>query len=221
MNIKVLQILKGLLLTICFYVVSCATITVNVYFPAEEVRDAYSSLEDEFLQQPDEQEAENKENTGGEKAVPTPKPQSRQIYPDKPLVSERKVLVLKRELSLDFTNYALAQGNIASQIAEKIRAMPDVVDAYKRRAQRQTVVNQMLSQGKVSEGSEGLLIRKTALSASEQNAFNAENKDRGIIIDGMVRAILAINNISATPENIEKVRPEAARQFAAFRRSER
>ena len=221
MNIKALRILKAFLLTLCFYVVSCATITVNVYFPAEEVRDAYSSLEDEFLQQPAPQETESQENTGGEKVVPTQKPQSRQIYPDKPLVSERKVLVLKRELSLDFTNYAWAQGNIASQIAEKIRAMPDVVDAYKRRAQRQTVVNQMLSQGKVSEGSEGLLVQKTVLSASEQNAFNAENKDRGIIIDGMVRAILAINNISATPENIEKVRPEAARQFAAFRRSER
>ena len=36
-------------LALCFYLVSCATITVNVYFPAEEVRDAYSSLEEEFL----------------------------------------------------------------------------------------------------------------------------------------------------------------------------
>ena len=44
-----LRRLSFLPLVLCFYLVSCATINVNVYFPAEEVRDAYSSLEEEFL----------------------------------------------------------------------------------------------------------------------------------------------------------------------------
>jgi len=38
-----MNIIKPLVLFTCFLIVSCATITVNVYFPAEEVRDAYSS----------------------------------------------------------------------------------------------------------------------------------------------------------------------------------
>ena len=46
-----MSIIKPFVFIMCFFVVSCATITVNVYFPAEEVRDAYSSLEEEFVQQ--------------------------------------------------------------------------------------------------------------------------------------------------------------------------
>ena len=57
-----INILKPFVLFICFYLVSCATITVNVYFPAEEVRDAYSSLEEEFLEQ-DGEDGSNSEQS--------------------------------------------------------------------------------------------------------------------------------------------------------------
>ncbi len=82
-------------------------------------------------------------------------------------------------------------------------------------------INQMISQNKVTEGSQGLLVKKTTLNPSETSAFNAENADRKIIIQGMARAIVEINNLDPTPENINKVLPEAARQFASVRRSER
>ncbi len=214
-------ILKPFVLFICFYLVSCATITVNVYFPAEEVRDAYSSLEEEFLEQ-DGEDASNSEQTPESQTVqPTPKPQSRNVYPDGPAVSETKVVVIKREISLDFSNYAWAQGNISEQIAQKIRAMPEVINAYKSRAKRKNIINSLLSQKKVVEGSQGLLVKKGSLTASETKAFNAENVDRKTIIQGMARAIVEINNLDPTPENINKVLPEAARQFASVRRSER
>ena len=99
--------------------------------------------------------------------------------------------------------------------------MPEVIAAYKRRAQRANVINQMLSQGLVAEGSQGLLVKKGTLSTQQTQAFNAENSDRKIIIRGMARAIVEINDIEPTQENIEKVLPEAARQFASVRRSER
>ncbi len=99
--------------------------------------------------------------------------------------------------------------------------MPDVINAYKARAQRQDVIDGLLSQGKVAEGSQGLLVKKGSLTASETSAFNAENADRKIIIKGMARAIVEINNLAPTQENIDKVLPEAARQFASVRRSER
>jgi len=215
MQILKLSHLKFFLLAASFYAASCATITVNVYFPAEEVREAYSSLEEEFLEEPAPPPAP------APGAKPTPGPQSKNKYPDKPVLSERKVIVLKKEVSLDFGEYAWAQGNIAQQITEKIRSMPDVIDAYKRRSKRLTTIRQMLSQGLVVEGSQGLLVQKGSLTPEQTQAFSAENADRQIIIRGMARAIVEINNIEPTPENIEKVLPEAARQFASVRRSER
>ncbi len=212
--------IKTCVAVICFYLTACATITVNVYFPAEEVREAYTSLEEEFLTEPQETE---------ESTDPTPttnednktEPQGKVIYPDEPvLTSETKRIVLKREVTLDFSEYAWAQGNIAGQISNKIRKMPQVIDAYKRRSQRQTTINQMLSGGLVAEGPKGLLVQKTGLSPEQTKAFNDENKDRQVIIRGMARAIVEINQIEPTPENINKVLPEAAKQFAAVRRSE-
>lgn len=222
MERNILKLIQSSLLVIFIYLVSCATITVNVYFPAEEVREAYSSLEDEFLEQ-DAQGTTDSEKTPQPTPSPSPGPQGKIDYPDKPLLTktETKVIVLKRELSLDFTNYAWAQGNISEQITQKIRNMPDVIAAYKRRAQRASEVNQMLSQGLVAEGSQGLLVKKGTLSAQQTQAFNAENSDRKIIIRGMARAIVEINDIEPTQENIDKVLPEAARQFASVRRSER
>jgi len=210
-----MNIIKPLVLFTCFLIVSCATITVNVYFPAEEVRDAYSSLEEEFLEQDEDTDQTPETQT----VSPTPEPQSKNIYPEEPTISETKVVVIKREISLDFSNYAWAQGNISQQIAQKIRAMPQVINAYKSRGKRQDVIDQMVSQGKVAEGSQGLLVKKGSLSPSETQAFNAENADRKTIIQGMARAIVEINNLDPTPENINKVLPEAARQFASVRRS--
>lgn len=215
-----INIIKPAVLFMCFLIVSCATITVNVYFPAEEVRDAYSSLEEEFLEQ-DGDEPSTDQAPETQTVTPTPEPQSKNVYPDEPTLSETKVVVIKREISLDFSNYAWAQGNISQQIAQKIRAMPDVIDAYRSRAKRQDLIDQMLSQKKVAEGSQGLLVQKTSLTPSETQAFNAENADRKTIIQGMARAIVEINNLDPTPENINKVLPEAARQFASVRRSEK
>ena len=212
--------LKPVALFLCFLVVSCATITVNVYFPAEEVRDAYSSLEDEFLEQ-DSDETTTDDSSDTQTVSPTPKPQSKSVYPDEPTLSETKVVVIKREISIDFSNYAWAQGNISQQIDQKLRAMPEVINAYKARAKRQNIIDRMLSQGKVVEGNQGLLVKKGSLTASENTAFNKENADRKIIIKGMARAIVEINNLAPTQENIDKVLPEAARQFASVRSRER
>lgn len=224
MNRTVINLLKFSLLISFFYSVSCATITVNVYFPAEEVREAYSNLEQEFLEQgsgaPDTQKKQQPKEIKPSPS-PSPAPQSLRKYPDKPvLTSERKYILLKKEISLDFSNYAWAQGNVAEQITQKIRGMPEVVQAYRRRSQGLSEINQMLSKGLVMEGNQGLLVQKGSLTPQQTQAFNAENADRQIIIRGMARAIVEINNIDPTPENIDKVLPEAARQFASVRRSE-
>ncbi len=209
-------------LVMCFYLVSCATITVNVYFPAEEVRDAYSSLEEEFLLEDGNEGASGEEPSDTGVVKPTPAPESSIKYRETPtLKSETKVIVLRKEVALDFGDYAWAQGNISGQITEKIRSMPEVIDAYKSRAKRKNVINTMLKNKLVREGSAGLLVKAGNLSSSQEKAFNGENADRKIIIRGMARAIVEINNLEPTRENIDKVLPEAGRQFASVRRSER
>lgn len=214
-----LRFLSFIPLTLCFYLISCATINVNVYFPAEEVRDAYSSLEEEFLLEDGTQDSEGSDSST---PAPTPAPESSIKYKDEPtLKSKTKVIVLRKQMTVDFGDYAWAQGNISGQITEKIRSMPEVINAYKSRAQRKNIVNSMLKQGLVKEGAQGLLVKSGTLNPDQQKAFNAENADRKIIIRGMARAIVEINNIEPTSENIQKVLPEAGRQFASVRRSER
>ena len=221
MKNKLIRRLSFLPLVLCFYLVSCATITVNVYFPAEEVRDAYSSLEEEFLLEDGDEGTESSDKPGSSTVKPTPAPESSIKYQDEPtLKSKTKVIVLRKEMTLDFGDYAWAQGNISGQITEKIRSMPDVISAYKSRAQRKGIINQMLREGLVREGGQGLLVKSGTLSAEQQKAFSAENADRKIIIMGMAKAIVEINNLEPTPENIDKVLPEAGRQFASVRRSE-
>ncbi len=215
MNMSGLSTIKSIVFVLCFYLVSCATITVNVYFPAEEVTEAYSSLEDEFLGPPSAEANETWEPSGEDADSKAPGPQGKVNYSNEPvLVSEEKVIVLTRKFSLDLGSYAWAQGNISGQIEQKIRNMPDVVNAYKRRGQRRNIINSMLSQRKVAEGNNGLLVKKGSLNSQESQAFGQENKDRQIIINGMARAIVEINNVQPTPENIEKVLPRAASQFA-------
>jgi len=223
MSRNLFRALQSSFFILVFYSVSCATITVNVYFPAEEVREAYSNLEEEFLKQGENGSSgtEKKEPDANKPAATSP-PQSMRKYPDRPVLSsEKKYLVIKKEISLDFSEYAWAQGNIAQQITQKIRSMPDVVQAYKRRSQRLGEINRMLSQGLVVEGNQGLLVQKGGLTPGQTQAFSAENADRQVIIRGMAKAIVEINNIDPTPENIDKVLPEAARQFASVRQSER
>lgn len=214
-----LRFLSFIPLTLCFYLISCATINVNVYFPAEEVRDAYSSLEEEFLL---EDGTEDSEGSDSSAPAPTPAPESSIKYNEEPtLKSKTKVIVLRKQMTVDFGDYAWAQGNISGQITEKIRSMPEVISAYKSRAQRKNIINSMLKQRLVKEGAQGLLVKSGTLNPEQQKAFNAENSDRKVIIRGMARAIVEINNIEPTSENIQKVLPEAGRQFASVRRSER
>jgi hypothetical protein len=214
---------KILVLLCCFIslpmlVQACATITVNVYFPAEEVREAYINLEEELLKP---QEGEGPvSGSPPVKKESVPEPQSLRNYPDKPLLTYRRFIRLRSKFSLDLSQFAWAQDNIAREITNKIRNMPVVVKAFQSRGKRLTEIGKMLSDHKVGEGNQGLLVARGDLTDQEGNPFSAENKDRMIIIDGMARAIVEINGIEPSSENINRVAPQAAEQFAAVRRSE-
>jgi len=205
-----------LILTVLIPLSSCAIVTVNIYFPAEEVREAYKSLEEELLKSPEEPAPEN----APQKETPKGQPQSLRNYPDKPQLESRRIVLLKRRFDLVVGTPAWAQGDIASQITSEIRKMPDVLQAFRSRGKRLGSINNLLSQGKVGEGNKGLLVKRGNLAGQETADFSAENSDRQVIIKGMATAIVKINNLDMTPENINRVLPQAAEQFAQVRRDE-
>lgn len=196
------------------YLASCATITVNVYFPAEEVRQAYTNLEEEFLidgqsgETAPEKDSKSMEEPGS----------SRLNFGNEPLIKVTKVVPLTQKIDLGIINSAVAAEDMTRKIESEIKKFPEVIRAFKNRASRQSGINSLLDSGKVGEANNGMLVEKGALSAGEKSLVEAENEDRKTIIEGMAKAIVKINNIEASSRNIKKVYPEAAEQFATSRR---
>jgi len=104
-------------------IVSCMVVNVNVYFPAKDVKDAYGILEQELL--PSEQGKPNEKPEG--------KPQS----------------AIKFELA---TSAHAEEPDLAKKIAEIVRKMPDVVNAYKNIGARLGDLDKMRESGAVGEG---------------------------------------------------------------------
>ena len=194
--------------------ISCATITVNVYFPAEEVKQAYTNLEEEFLLE----DIPENEDTTAPQAPPPPGSSLRDYYEEEPTITVTKVVPLTGEFNFDLINKAFAQENIARTIEAELKKMPNVVKAFQARSARRGKVNALLSSNKVGEGNNGMLVARGDLTAADKSVMNAENKDRKVIIKGMTVAILKLNNLGDTAANQKKVYPEAAEQFAATRR---
>lgn len=199
---------------IAVYLISCATITVNVYFPAEEVRQAYTNLEEEFLI--DEESTDDKENSDSKSSG---NPDSRLQFSDEPVIKITKIVPLTRKIDLDIVDVASAAEDITQKIETEIKKFPEVVQAFRDRAARQSKINSLLDSGKVGESNKGLLVERDSLTGEEKSVLDAENSDRKTIIEGMAKAIIKINNIESNQQNISKVYPEAAEQFATSRRS--
>lgn len=208
-----------LILTGLIYLTTCAVVTVNVYFPAEEVKQAYENLEEELVRPPQEKSPEpQRPQKAPKKEDPKGGPQSLTNYPNEPRLESLWVIDLKKRFVIYLTSPALAQGDLSGEIANEIRNMPEVVEAFRRMGPRLGILNGMRSQGRVGEGNKGLLVQRGNLTGGETAIFSAENADRRIIIRGMASAIVKINKVEPTPENINSVLPQAAEQFAAVRR---
>jgi len=169
-----------------FMVMSCAVITVNIYFPEKAVQEAYKNLEKELM------------DTGNKK--PESKPESM--------------------IRFEFATSAYAQEpGLADKIAEIVRKMPDVVEAYKEMGERISDIDRLRDSGTVGEGNKGLLVvREGRLSPSDKKLVDMENANRQTVMKGMARAIIRINRVSETEANMAQVMPQAVEQFASIRR---
>ena len=174
-----------------FTVVSCAIITVNIYFPEKDVKEAYKTLEEELMS-PDEQKTDEQK--------PDTKPES--------------------SIKFELISSAYAQEDVtADKITETIKKMPDVVDAYKEMGARIADTDRLRDSGKVGEGNKGLLVvREGVLLPFDQKIVEMENKNRQTVMSGMAKAIIRINRQPDNEENMRQVMPQAVEQFATVRR---
>ena len=172
-------------------VASCMMITVNIYFPEKEVKEAFKALEKELMTPEGEQP---KGKSGG-------KPESHFKFE---LVS---------------TAYAQEPG-LSDKIADIVKKMPDVVNAYKEMGSRIGEIDKMRDSGAVGEGSNGMLIVRDEklLTPEQKRLIPMENQNRQTVINGMAKAIIRINRVPENQQNLSQVLPQAVEQFAGLRK---
>ena len=172
-----------------FIIASCAVITVNIYFPEKDVKEAYKVLEKELM---------DTDTKSGEKTEH--KPQSSLGFEFVPSL------------------YA-QESALADKISEIVKKMPDVVNAYREMGARIADTDRLRDSGLVGEGKNGLLLeREGSLSPADRKIMERENANRKTVMNGMARAIIRINRVPENEENLRQVLPQATEQFAAIRR---
>jgi hypothetical protein len=173
-----------------FAVVSCMVITVNIYFPEKEVEEAFKILEKELM------------TPEGEKQEPKPdaKPES--------------------SIKFELVTSAYAQEpGLSEKIAEMVKKMPDVVNAYKEMGGRIADIDKLRDNGAVGIGNSGMLVFRDEelLTPDQKKLVSAENENRKTIINGMAKAIIRINRAPENEQNLKQVMPQAVKRFAAIR----
>ena len=184
---------KGIIGILFLMLLSCAIITVNIYFPEKDVREAYKELEKELM------------TPGGQGKEPKTKPEG------KPEGSSRFELIASAQAQ---------ETGMADNIAQIVRKMPEVVSAYRDMGTRLGDIDRLRDSGAVGEGNNGMLaVRDDKLMTPEaRNLLAAENENRRTVMNGMARAIIRINRAQENDLNRKQVLPQAIEQFAGLRR---
>lgn len=180
---------------------ACAFITVNVYFPEKDVKQAYKSL-DEMLLQQKVPSAPEETPPGGEPKVQGEKPVS--LLPSFRLVPA-----------------AFAQEDLAGRLAREVAGIPEVQKAYEEMRARMPQLNALRDSGVVGEAMDGrVVLRDQSRAADAKAVVDAENGNRKTIITNMAKAILRINNQPETKDNLQQVLGKAAATYADTKRDE-
>ncbi len=197
--------LKLLIAAFCGLFAACAIITVNVYFPEKDVKQAYKSLDDMLLKQgdgkggTDQAPAQPSPAPAGEPQEP-PKPQSHLVVPGFSLVVEAHA----------------AEANVADELAIELSSMSDVLKAYDEMNKRLPELNRLRDSGAVGETNQGLVtIRDKTKGAGKDDLVKAENENRKTVITGMAKAILKVNRQPVTDAGVKQVLGKAAATYAA------
>ena len=184
---------KGIIGILFLMLLSCAIITVNIYFPEKDVREAYKELEKELM------------TPGGLGKEPKTKPEG------KPESSSRFELIASAHAQ---------ETGMADNIAQIIKKMPEVVSAYRDMGARLGDIDRLRDSGAVGEGNNGMLAVRDEklLTPDGRKLVTMENENRRTVMNGMARAIIRINRVPENAQNLKQVQPQAVEQFAGLRR---
>jgi uncharacterized protein DUF1318 len=175
---------KWLVASLCGLLGACAIITVNVYFPEKDVKQAYKSLDEMLLK------------GNGSKSPAGEKPPEEQ-----PAGTEEKKEEIKPQSGLDGTllNFSLvavacAEESLADELAVELSSMPEVLKAYDEMRARLPQLNALRDSGAVGETRQGLVkvLDKAKLGGNEA-LVKAEIDNRKTVITAMAKAIERIN----------------------------
>lgn len=184
----------------CFFLVACAVITVNVYFPEKAAKEAYKSL-DEMLLKP-----------GDEKGTTPPAPAA--PLPSDPEAKPQSHLLQLPSFSLIPAAYAA--DNEADQLAIELASMPEVLKAYEEMNKRLPRLNQLFGAGALGITNQGLVsVRdKAKVTPQDEGLIAAENQDRKTVVMSMAKAILKLNKQKESKAALDQVLPKAAATYA-------
>jgi uncharacterized protein YdbL (DUF1318 family) len=199
------QWIKWLGAGLCGLLASCAIITVNVYFPEKDVKQAYKSLDEMLLKQGGEAKPPVEGEPAGteEQKKDEVKPQSR---------------LFNGNFSVSLVAEACAQEAVADQLAVELASMPEVLKAYDEIKARLPQLNALRDSGAVGENKQGLLtIRDKSKLGGNEALVKDVNDNRKIVITGMAKAILKINKQPASDKGIKQLLGKAAATYADIR----
>ncbi|MBT0664961.1 DUF1318 domain-containing protein [Geobacter pelophilus] len=202
-----MKILKLLLAGVSGLLVSCAIITVNVYFPEKAVKDAYKSVDEMMLK------------SGGDKSVPLDKQPGDTNKPpeDKPLSR-----LFNRIPSFSFVAAAHAAENVADDLAVELAGMPEVSKAYEDMNRNLKRLHELFASGAVGLSSQGLISVKDKAKVTPQDEalVKGENESRKVVITGMAKAILKISKQPVTKAAMDQLLGKSAASYAETKRDE-
>lgn len=195
---------KALLTVMCGVLASCAIITVNVYFPEKDVKQAYRSLDDMLLKQGKE------EGTSPDVSKP----------PEE-MKNEKQSMLHTRSFNFFIVAPAFADEPVADQLAVEISSRPEVLKAYAEMKERLPQLNSLCDSGAVGENKQGLVsVRDKDKLGDNQPLVDAENANRKTIITAMAKAILKINKQKESSAAMNQVLGKAAASYGATRQEE-
>lgn len=182
---------------------ACAFITVNVYFPEKDVKQAYKSLDEMLLKQTE---------PAGE-TQPAPEAQPGEKEPVSMAPSGR--------IRIAFAAEAFAQDDLSDKLASELAGIPEVQKAYADMRNRLPQLNDLRAAGVIGEAADGsVVVRDPSKAGSAQPVVAAENANRKTVIVNMAKAILRINKQPDTPDGLKQVLGKAAATYADAKREE-
>lgn len=167
---------------------SCAVITVNIYFPERDVKEAYKSLEDELMK--------SKEPSQEKK--------------------DKKQSLLKIEIISPLYAQETDLAQKITETIKKMPDVVDAYKRMGERLNEIDMLRDRGVAGEGNNGL--LVSRESNLTDEEKKIIQTENEDRMTVIKGMAKAIVRINRLPENEANIKQVLPQAIKQFVSIRR---